>query len=546
MQGPPNIRTGSRRSKQPGDSGARTSRLPTRSTENDVAGSRSARASLESLRAARATARISNRAHQQSDTDSISQGGGDAYDPMSESASQIHAPPIDPGGTTYSAPYYPDGVGGSTYTSQAGHHSGGNFGGYFSGEGSGFPCPLSDHTDTQAYGGYSTHGAQDPYMSHGDPYNVNYGAVSSSAAYYPQYTSAPEGESQFGVPDIPSLDDEGHQDYPDPYHHHLTGTQGSYDAFYPALHGMDVGSSSQFTVPEDYGGPLPSMGDEGDDEPIQQDANEGQSTEVNPYDMNKPLRCVISSNQEDPGWQYTLPFNSVFSLKPKYRDAPNGSWRSLDDDQKAAVVDRIAQIKPFTTATIRKYLEFHLTAHTAMMLLCNDLDVVESGVAEVYRNYQQKLAYENPKWMDGLHNAQRREVIEKLADATVQPVEDLREHFLKVDAPQAAAWAILNASGRDELLAIAQMYGLFIPQSSAALVWQRGAGKMQMKALLHRMMTRAKITSKKTYNILARKYIPSGFALTMLKLNDALFDDTMHSLLYEHKLPQYWQVDSSE
>ncbi|UZJ50779.1 hypothetical protein CBS101457_000099 [Exobasidium rhododendri] len=224
--------------------------------------------------------------------------------------------------------------------------------------------------------------------------------------------------------------------------------------------------------------------------------------------------------------EYTIPVDKDFPRN----HLGDSVYMDLSRDQKALVIDRIQQIRPFSPPSIRKKLGRHLSAPIAKAILSDDETAVEAAVEELIPINQAPERTAHPPWMTGLSNTQRKVVILKLAAATEQRTEELRDFFLNRHVTPEVAKKILHADIQ-ECKMIAYDNNLILKENERNRPWQRGVSQNQRKALLHRMMTKGGVKNNiLCYEYLERYYVPRGYGLKMLRADDKTFMEIMEWL----------------
>ncbi|UZJ50781.1 hypothetical protein CBS101457_000101 [Exobasidium rhododendri] len=219
-----------------------------------------------------------------------------------------------------------------------------------------------------------------------------------------------------------------------------------------------------------------------------------------------------------PPWEYTLPIST--DLDFTVSDVDEKVYKLLTEDQRLLIVDRVHQIRPYYSETIRKRIQSVMNAALARDLLSRNVATVEAAVEVVF-------PIDDPKkvsWMTGLSNAQRRLVILKLADETIQRADKLRDVFLARDVtPQEALFLLLRAN-KEQCVSFAQSHELIVMENNNAAPWQRGITTLQRRAVLHRLeFVGRKKKRPDRYYLLQKRFIPLAFGKKILRASEAEF-----------------------
>ncbi|UZJ50761.1 hypothetical protein CBS101457_000081 [Exobasidium rhododendri] len=234
------------------------------------------------------------------------------------------------------------------------------------------------------------------------------------------------------------------------------------------------------------------------------------------------------SKQHNSG-PYTLKVDAQF----EYADTNDLVYWRLSDNQKLVIVEHILQVRPYTSRNLRKRLDGCLTVPLAHDLLSTDTSRIDAAIQDLFPINDQ----ESRSWMTGLSKEERIQVIDSLADATLQSSEDLRDLFLAKNIAPSVAREILNASSKEDLVSIARKYGLFLRLNPRDRPWQKGANQLQKKAIVQRMMNSGIVDPLVCYDFLKKRKVPEGYGLKMLKVNDETFVKIMDALGGRGPLP---------
>ncbi|UZJ50791.1 hypothetical protein CBS101457_000111 [Exobasidium rhododendri] len=215
------------------------------------------------------------------------------------------------------------------------------------------------------------------------------------------------------------------------------------------------------------------------------------------------------------------------------------AYARLTFDQKLVVVEHIHQVRPYTCRYIRQELARNLKLSAAEDLLSGHQDRIDSAVERIFpRQGRMKRTFE--PWMTPFSDWDRKQVILKLAEATMQGADDLRDLFMEKRVESSVAAEILQAKTRKECRVIAQKHGLTVKLNGDErnLPWKRGASTMQRRALVQRMVIAADYdTPRRCYDLLKKKRVPLGYGVTMLKASDEDFRVIMSILETKDPLP---------
>ncbi|UZJ50769.1 hypothetical protein CBS101457_000089 [Exobasidium rhododendri] len=311
-----------------------------------------------------------------------------------------------------------------------------------------------------------------------------------------------------------------------PQHHLPIDTQGT--ALYPVHHSSPLHQQAGPSAQQQHGV-----------QPVLHD--DAQKAEVDATDafqdyMHSRLAAIAtqassyfasSADGMDPTRvqpEYMIRFDPSFSFDNEI----DSVFYKLDKLQRMIVIDRVSQIRPYRIDSIRKALQRKMSAPVARALLSGDVAEVEAGVECIYPIERKKKGFMQPPWMFGLDNAQRRQVIALLANATQQSTDDLRELFLTRKIEPFVSWQILSAPSLHQLVHLAYTHGLIIAgERRKCLTWQRGLSVLQRKAVIQRMMGSGIVRKQYCYELFQRPFIPAGFGLVMLRVNEEAFQQIM-------------------
>ncbi|UZJ50871.1 hypothetical protein CBS101457_000191 [Exobasidium rhododendri] len=402
------------------------------------------------------------------------------------------------------------------------------------------------HGEDPNYGQYSharlpiRDGILSPYGAQNDPLTDDYGQYSNYPSYsahhgYAASSSAESGSSiPFGQPDIPPLLD--YADQPVNYHYdydyntwpadpdtHQEATTGD------ANHGMyDCGSSHH----------NPSM---------QQDRERRNPTTSSPAHDTVPLpeemhlpagsRTLITP----PADEYTLQVDPHIT----YPTDAESVYRILPKEHRQLIVERVSQTRPFLRSVIQYHVTRHLTPRLARKMLSNDRDAYDEAAAELLPQSTPKLMPDGKMqpvvtWMTSLENWQKREVIRRLAECTLQAPDKLRELLLMKELEPSVSRRILAATYTEDVLKIVQKEDLYVLSFDADNThhprpWQKGLSIIQRAALRQRMKDIGFVDNYSCFNLLSQQGIPDGYGMQLLKLDSLAFGAAIEHLLGKNR-----------
>ncbi|UZJ50898.1 hypothetical protein CBS101457_000218 [Exobasidium rhododendri] len=195
----------------------------------------------------------------------------------------------------------------------------------------------------------------------------------------------------------------------------------------------------------------------------------------------------------------------------------------LSDDQKIFIVDRIHQIRACTMEYIQQKCRYKLNIDTARNLLSEDEHTLDAAAEKLFTDKYKKKGGVYP-WMRGFNNEQRRYIIRKLAEATRQKPDKLRELFLAKRVTHEVADQILRAPTLQDCESIAQEYNLHVAVNTKEGRWQRGLSQVQRLAVQQRMINTSRVKDRDAaYAILGRPDVPMGYGRVVLRADEAKF-----------------------
>ncbi|UZJ50890.1 hypothetical protein CBS101457_000210 [Exobasidium rhododendri] len=219
--------------------------------------------------------------------------------------------------------------------------------------------------------------------------------------------------------------------------------------------------------------------------------------------------------------EHTIPVDSRFH----FNNLDDLAYDNLTYWQKASIIDRIQQIRPYTSDDIRSRLTTDLRAYTAFLLLNDEDYVVEGAVETLFPDDQRKEA-----WMWGFPSVDRRLVMQKLAEATGQSIEYLRDLFVERGVRQGVAQEILDAPTLTRCSEIVASYGIQVWAGTSASSWRDGISHLQQLAVQHRMIEVGGLKPDKAARCLEMASVPSGFGWEILRADDEQFNKIMRWL----------------
>ncbi|UZJ53679.1 hypothetical protein CBS101457_002999 [Exobasidium rhododendri] len=191
-------------------------------------------------------------------------------------------------------------------------------------------------------------------------------------------------------------------------------------------------------------------------------------------------------------------------------------------EERAILVERLHQTRPYIEESIRlKLKDKLLTTELANEVLSGDERRIKQALKTMWPLDSSTWRGHTP-WMTGLSERNRIQVINKLAEATMQSADKLRDHMLKKKVGPTVAQAILYARTREEVAAIAEHYHLLVTTETkhnkiARGNWQKGASEIQRSAIIQRMILAGAKNQDYCYEVLRRNKVPEGFGLYMLQ-----------------------------
>ncbi|UZJ50879.1 hypothetical protein CBS101457_000199 [Exobasidium rhododendri] len=416
---------------------------------------------------------------------------------------------------------------------------------------------IPSHLANQGSGlGYSGSSSVDFYS---DTHNLNqyniYGSSmgnyhsSNYSLPYPQYSS---GDSvPFGQPDVPPLLDDyqhGGSQAGNIFQQPEQDASGSYNYPYASLGQYNP---EQVTFPQQGVGysaaihPSYQYHYQGQRPPDEYQLGHAYIDKVAP---NMPSFPHSSQSHEDippPIIEQTPippphPYEYTLQLDPAYLlpedDIAGSLYLELPNDHRSVITDRVAQTRPFHSTYITHYLAVRLTARDARDILSDDVDQSDHAALLTFPDPVPKSdnVPAHVTWMSGLENWQKREVIRRLVEITLQGAEKIRDWLLTQKIQPFVSRAILNAKYEEEVRQIVDEYDLIVPPEVARNTkqhpWQRGMSALQKAALRQRMMRWGCPTPNSCYNLLNKPKVPEKYGTLMLRANEEDFRLIMDTL----------------
>ncbi|UZJ50807.1 hypothetical protein CBS101457_000127 [Exobasidium rhododendri] len=235
--------------------------------------------------------------------------------------------------------------------------------------------------------------------------------------------------------------------------------------------------------------------------------------------------------------EYKLQYNTDF---PYESEDERVYQHRLGEDQKLICAEQVLQIRPASARQVQYLLTQQLIPHLAKDLLSDNVDRINAAVEELLPDGVPRIGslYNRITWMTGWTNEQRRDVIRKLAEATQQSADELREFFLLENVGPEIAGEILAATTDTMLQNVARKYSLFAPTTGKALRWREGLSYIQRLALRQRMKAFGVPGKAEFYNLMQKKKVPRGYGRKMLKANDHEFGLIIAALNSKDPLPE--------
>jgi hypothetical protein len=215
----------------------------------------------------------------------------------------------------------------------------------------------------------------------------------------------------------------------------------------------------------------------------------------------------------------------------------------MPDDVREFIQDRLASIRPFRPEVILERIAFYLTAKLARELLSAEDTMIWRAAKELLPdNLLLSVDGSIPvTWMTGLKPAERREVIRRLSQVTLQNSDRLKSFLLETDVSPLVAQGILHAPYSEGIWAIALNFRLFLSpervrNGRTPKPWHLGLGEVQKLALFQRMRPFMNISMPKKErqtctNLLGKPKVKSGYGFDLLNVGGDQFPYYMQDLM---------------
>ncbi|UZJ50797.1 hypothetical protein CBS101457_000117 [Exobasidium rhododendri] len=293
---------------------------------------------------------------------------------------------------------------------------------------------------------------------------------------------------------------------------HLSGAMDHLSAVYAQT--MSLGSSSQAPLAFQHQ-QTPSAQHDVPDTYIAAQPTLPQIINVPP--IGEQEFCPMPQQEED--YEYVLQVKDASGLAG-YADVLVYGY--LNNTQTLLITDRIRQIRPFHSDTIRVKLRGMMNGPLAVDLLSDDRDTMEAAVDRVYGLHTRKRGTRY-SWMDGFNNEKRRRVIEVFADATDTPPDRLLDAFLRWEVTPDVAQHILDLPNSEAVLRFAEENDMILPKWAGHMPYKKGLSFVQRQALLQRIQFATGNTIEYVRERLGTPFLPAGWGKAMLKANDVNF-----------------------
>jgi hypothetical protein len=223
--------------------------------------------------------------------------------------------------------------------------------------------------------------------------------------------------------------------------------------------------------------------------------------------------------------EYTLQIDARF----RYNNEDDKVYENLSPDQTMLITELVRSIRPYSAEVIRRALAGKMEVPMARALLSGDIHRIEAAIDTFYPIDVQKRRRNHLPWMYRLTNTERKRVIERMAEATQEPTDLLREAFLREQISPASARRMLTAS-REERVAFARRNELIREDIWAGhRPWKKGMSGIQRKALLQRIL-QTRISIGHARNLLQDARYDPGFGLACLRADEQTFTRMMMEL----------------
>ncbi|UZJ53688.1 hypothetical protein CBS101457_003008 [Exobasidium rhododendri] len=378
------------------------------------------------------------------------------------------------------------------------------------------------------------------------------------------YTQGSHGSSYSFVPDLydpqSQFDPQTHNYFALTQHLHREG--GSYDHYNKlsdrqgrqfqersnenAMQAMTIGSSSRSAFRSYRARPSPPVEleqapEEADDE---QREEEEEQVQLPPL---PPLPIVHAPGErhftKEGPYYYNVPWEYALRVEPftyaHYDDPDELVYPRLSEAQRSVIFHYVYAVRPYAPNTMSHKLSERLTADLARQFLSGDADEAKNALEQMLPNHVRKKRMFVP-WMYPFDADQRRLIVKKMADATIQDADDILELMLANQVPPEIADQMLNAPTPELCRDLAATWQLYTPNKPRMKPWQMGASTLQRKALTQRMISTGLIIKEHLYDNLKKKKVPPGYGLVMLRVqDDDEFKEVVKALISSKPLRPY-------
>ncbi|UZJ50854.1 hypothetical protein CBS101457_000174 [Exobasidium rhododendri] len=229
-----------------------------------------------------------------------------------------------------------------------------------------------------------------------------------------------------------------------------------------------------------------------------------------------------------PPYEYTLRVDPSFPFK----SLDEKVWEDLTPEQHKVIVELVQQVRPDTMKQVRKHFKRELTAQHVLALLGKSRRNRDEVIEQLFPIKDGK-----DTWMNGLSKGLRIEVMNRMADATLQSKVDLRQSFRDMKIGPGVVHEILAAESDEELMEIAVRYELLRDLSHESK-WKRGLSLLQQYALFQRVMGSGLVVDRHMcHDILHDSKVPLGYGLKMLRASTDHFTRAILFLLGQSEDP---------
>jgi hypothetical protein len=234
------------------------------------------------------------------------------------------------------------------------------------------------------------------------------------------------------------------------------------------------------------------------------------------------------------------PYEYEFQVAPKvsvtYVTASSPIYVTFDADQRAYLLERITEIRPYVKGTVTKDLNSRLTSFLAEEILSGEVTRSDSAIEHAYPDENCKVG-RAAHWMKGLSPDDRREAIRRLSYAHLEGADWIRRHLLSKNkiVVKETIQSILDADSKERIQQIARKYQLIPSRDWDMTFWKIGASELQLRAVEQRIRNNSRF--KKNVLLLKKRFVPRGFGMQILRANDDQFVRLMQWLVFQHNLP---------